>query len=241
MPTPAGRLATALLVLPLLLTACTDSTPVNAPAPSTSGTPTKTPLQINSSHTGTELRAALPTKYGKLAFRLDSGSTGATSWDPRDDPFAGHQVEPESCRDSLWRGSLTETTYAEFPYRPRATAILTDQINHLGVELISIPEPYGDRYLDLYPLAAPQCAKVRIDGAESASITEQSVSDLGTRSRYVLRLYSIAGRPHREAIITFITPTYFARVYSYLPTFSETDLIAFARQVQALADKKLAG
>jgi hypothetical protein len=44
-----------------------------------------------------------------------------------------------------------------------------------------VPAPYGEKWLDLYPAAAPQCADMRIDGAERASIIERSIPGLGTR------------------------------------------------------------
>ena len=84
--------------------------------------------------------------------------------------------------------------------------------------------------------SAPGC---RIDGTEPASIVERSVPGLGSRSRYVLRTYLSGGKIHREGIITFTTPTYFAQVSSYWPTFNESALLAFARQLQSRADQKL--
>lgn len=244
MTSSAIRLAAAVLLLPLLLSACKESTPAAAPAPtapstaSPTPTPTKSLLDIKFPNTHEELRAALPTAYGKVPLALDSGVVGG-GWSPRDDPFEGRKVNPESCRALLWTGGRTVTTFAEFPYLPHADAYSADERVGITAELVSLPTPFGDKYMDLYPQAAPQCTRMRIDGTEPASIVERSVPGLGSHSRYVLRTYLSGGKIHREGIITFTTPTYFAQVSSYWPTFNESALLAFARQLQSRADQKL--
>jgi hypothetical protein len=158
---------------------------------------------------------------------------------PRDDPFEGHRVEPEACRLAVWVGGQPGNTYAKWPYLPTADAYAVDDKVHLGVNLVSLPAAWGEKYMNLHPLAAPQCTHIRIDGTEAASIVERSVPGLGTRSRYVLRTYSVDGAVHREAYVSFFTPTYVVKIGSSSPTFNEKNLIAFARQIQVVADNKL--
>jgi hypothetical protein len=240
------RRATALVVLPLLLTACTkDTTPAVAPVPTSATSPSPSPsatppklYDIKFPNTHQQLLAALPTKYGSHQLRLYSELYGGAG-SPRDDPLAGHRVEPEACRLALWLGGQAGNIYAKWPYLPTAGAYPAEDKVSLSVTLVSLPTPWGEKYLDLHPQAAPQCAHIRIDGSESASIVERSVPDLGTRSRYILRTYSIDGVVHREAYVSFVTPTYAAKLSSVSPTFEEKDLIAFARQIQTLANRKL--
>ena len=158
---------------------------------------------------------------------------------PRDDPLEGHQVEPESCRLALWLGGQAGNTFAKWPYLPMATARPADKELPPWISLVSLPPPWGEKYLDLYPLAAPECTRIMVDGTESASIVERSIPGLGTRSRYVLRTYSVDGEVHREARIYFVTPTYVASVGPDSPSLNEKELIAFVRNLQALADRKL--
>ncbi|WP_328327281.1 hypothetical protein OHA70_00555 [Kribbella sp. NBC_00382] len=231
----------AALLLPLLLTGCKNTSPTAVPPPPTpSSTPSPTPpklLDIKPPNTPEQLQAALPTAYGKVKFSLSSALV--SDWTPRDDPFEGHRVEPESCRAELWTGGRTPKTFAKFPYLPYADAFPTSKTNGLHAGLVSVPAPFGDKYLDAYPLAAPQCVKILIDGRDQASIVERPVPGLGTRSRFYLRTYTKDGKVHREGQISFITPTYYATVANYATSYDEATLIAFAHHVQALADSKL--
>jgi len=209
--------------------------------PSVTASPSATPpklYDIKFPNTHHELLSALPAKYGKYPLELRSELYGGGG-SPRDDPLEGHQVEPESCRLALWLGGQAGNTFAKWPYLPMATASPADKKLPLWISLVSLPPPWGDKYLDLYPLVAPQCTRIKVDGTESASIVERSIPGLGTRSRYVLRTYSVDGEVHREARIYFVTPTYVASVGSDAPSLNEKELIAFVRNLQALADRKL--
>jgi hypothetical protein len=231
----------AALLVPLLLSACENTSPAAVPpTPTPSSTPSPTPpklLDIKPPNTPEQLQAALPAAYGKAKFSLSSALV--SDWTPRDDPFEGHRVEPESCRAALWTGGRTPKTFAKFPYLPYANAFPTSKTNGLHAGLVSVPAPFGDKYLDAYPLAAPQCVKILIDGRDPASIVERSIPGLGSRSRFYLRTYTKDGKVHHEGQIAFITPTYYATVGNYANSYDEATLIAFAHRVQALADSKL--
>ncbi|MEV8375820.1 hypothetical protein AB0P21_23995 [Kribbella sp. NPDC056861] len=236
----------AALALLLLTGCCTDLVSTPAPSPSASTpaaatSPSATPptlYDIKFPNTHRQLLAALPTKYGKHQLNLYSELAGGDG-SPREDPLAGHQVEPEACRLAVWAGGQLGNTYAKWPYLPTALAHPADTDVSLSVNLVSLPLAWGEKYIALHPLAAPQCTRIRIDGTESAFIVERPIPGLGVRSRYVLRTYSLRGVVHREAYVSFATATYAVKIGSSSPTFNEPDLIAFARQVQVLADSKL--
>lgn len=237
------RLTLGLVLLPVVLVACTKSaTPVPVPVPSsTTASAAATPpklYDIKFPNTHQQLLKALPAKYGKYQLELYSELSGGDG-SPRDDPLGGHKVEPESCRLALWLGGQAGNTFAKWPYLPMANAHPADDDVSLSVSLVSLPLPWGQKYLDLYPVAAPQCTRVRVDGIASASIVERPIPGLGTRSRYVLRTYSVDGEVHREARLLFVTPTYVAKIGADSPNFNEKELIALARNLQASADRKL--
>jgi hypothetical protein len=54
------------------------------------------------------------------------------------------------------------TTFAEFPRLSSADAYSPQDGVWVSAELVSLPTPFGDKYLDLYPQAAPQCTTMRI-------------------------------------------------------------------------------
>jgi hypothetical protein len=113
-------------------------------------------------------------------------------WSPRDDPFEGRTVQPESCRELIRTGGRTADTFDELPADlPYANAF--DQSGASpSVELVSLPAPLRDKYMDLLVKPVPQCSSVRIgapsDG-ETASIVERALPGYGQRSRYVVRSY----------------------------------------------------
>jgi hypothetical protein len=140
---------------------------------------------------------------------------------------------------ALWLGGQAGNTYARWPYLPTAHAYPVNNNVSLSVSLVSLPLAWAEKYMDLHPLAAPQCTHMLVDGAATASIVERPVPGLGARSRYILRTYSTDGVVHQEAYVSFATPTYAVKIGSNSPTFNEKSLIAFARQLQLLADSKL--
>lgn len=234
MLTHTSRLAAASVVLALLVSACTNSRPTAAPA--TSPTPTSASLEIKSPNTPEELLAALPSRYGKR--RLEQQSGVLLGWPLGLDWLKGHRVEPESCGLLLRTGGQTDTTFVDWPPFPQAVAADTLNTREFEVTIYSLQPPYGDRYLDLLDQPAPHCTKFMIDG-KAASVIDRPVPGLGSRSRYILRTYPYKGRIHRRAVIHFSTPTYAVAIDARSGTYTEPTLLAFAHQVQALADQKL--
>lgn len=231
----AARLLATAVASMLLLSACTNTSPAAAPAPS----PTPNPLlQLKSPNTPEQLLTALPTSYGKL--RLGRQSGVLLGWPLAPNWLKAHRVEPESCAQSLITGGQTETTFADWPPFPQAVASEDVNSREFEVMIYSLQPPYGDRYLDLLDQRAPHCAKFTIDSLP-ASIVERPVAGLGTYSRYVVRTYPVQGRIVRRAAILFSTPTYAVHIDARDGMYTEPTLLAFARQVQVLADSKLKG
>ncbi|MEU0095518.1 hypothetical protein [Kribbella sp. NPDC006257] len=239
MRNPTRKLS-ALLTL-VALTACSGPQATSEPSPvasTVSPSQSVTPLKISSPNTTEQLRDALPTAYGKEQFDRRTNKE-AFGWSPRDDPFEGRKVDPESCRDILRTGGRKVDTFAEFPHLPYAVADPKTNAFPVQVELTSLPTPYSDKYLDLLVQAAPQCATMRTDDHDPASIVERAVPGLGVRSRYILRTYLNHGQQVHEAIVLFRTQTYVADLRLSGPTFNEQQLLTFAKSLEATTTRKL--
>ncbi|QNE20292.1 hypothetical protein F1D05_23255 [Kribbella qitaiheensis] len=195
-------------------------------------------LKINFANTTEQLRDALPAKYGNEVFDRRTNKE-AFGWSPRDDPFEGHKVDPESCREILRTGGRKVDTFAEFPYLPYAVADPKTNAFPVQVELTSLPVPYSDKYMDLLFQAAPQCATMRTDDRDPASIVERPVPGLGSRSRYILRTYLSHGKKIQEGVVLFRTQTYLADIRLYTPHFTEQKLLAFAKALETTLDRQL--
>jgi hypothetical protein len=238
MRNPTRKLSVLLSLL--ALTACSgpQATPMPTVASTVSPIQNVTPLKISFANTTEQLRDALPTAYGKEQFDRRTNKE-AFGWSPRDDPFEGRKVDPESCREILRTGGRKVDTFAEFPYLPYAVADPKTNAFPVQVELTSLPTPYSDKYMDLIVQPAPQCAHMHTDEHDPASIVERPVPGLGVRSRYILRTYLNHGQQGHEGIVLFRTETYVADIRLSGPTFNEPQLLAFAKTLEATATRKL--
>jgi hypothetical protein len=198
-------------------------------------------LKIDYPNTTDELRAALPVSYQGRSFERRTNRE-VFGWSPRDDPFEGRAVQPESCRELIRTGGRTADTFDEFP----ADLPYADAFDQGGaspsVELVSLPAPLGDKYMDLLVKPAPQCGSVRIgepSDRETASIVERALPGYGQRSRYVVRSYVSQGKRRWEQILLFRTAIYFAEIRNTSGSYDERSFLAFAREVEARADHSL--
>jgi hypothetical protein len=212
----------------LALTACTqsDGSPDHGPSsgprttavarmtpvPRTSVTPTPPEYRY---HAG-DLQLALPETYGKQ--RLTKSLypyPPAEDETPRADPLAGHSVAPELCRDVIQYagvpgvpGDFIATTTPSAAAFARLGPTTGKARPLVSVNIVELAGPLGDRLLDQRDPTPAECAQVKVDGRQTASVVERSLPGFGVRARYIVRTYPLAGKTWTERTVQYRTATY---------------------------------
>ncbi|MFC5265282.1 hypothetical protein ACFPJ1_24495 [Kribbella qitaiheensis] len=163
----------------------------------------------------------------------------------REDPLAGRQVEPESCRTSIQTGGFPAEGMVDFrsdtPAAFSAYSVQTsDGDAYIEAELYELGGAEAERYQRSRIKPAPECETISLQpGSERASITERSLAEFGPASRYIVRSYPRAGNTWTERILMFHTATYASEVRLFGPLGTEVDFLTFARLVRDRAKGKL--
>jgi hypothetical protein len=191
----------------------------------------------------TKLMSALPATYrGKPMDRLRYFIDFRTSY-PRDDPWNGQPVSPESCRQAILVGVPPGGIDGFRSDTPAVTANLNPPTpvgdGLVNVRLYELTGAEAVRYQRQLPRPAPECRRFTVGSAGRGSIVERALPEFGPSSRYVVRTYPVSGRTWTERILQLQTPRFALEVRLYGTDVSERELLTFARQTRALAVRKL--
>jgi hypothetical protein len=234
MPNHAAKLSCALVLL--VLAGCTTAEADHEPAPSPTVTMTPYPTQL--------MRDGIPARYHSVPLVRQTASYPIDNWQPRPDPLAGRQVEPEICRALIRTGGVTApgASVPKDTRAARATGVRGPAVGGVEpivqVELIQVTAAAADQYLAEYRRAEPECSDFRVTGGR-ASVVERELAGFGERSRYIIRTYPVAGKAWNERILFYRTLRYAVGVRLYGPATPEEDFVVFAREVRDKATSKL--
>lgn len=244
-----AKLSCALVLL--LLTACTGGTQTkaaDAPAPS-SPQPTAAATVLDGApatfrYDRSQLALALPMTYrGRTTDRFDYFIDMRTLR-PRDDPWAGQPVAPESCRQSVLTSGISDRGIDGFRSDTPSVAANVMPPTPIGDGLVSVRlyELVGDeavRYQLQIPRPVPECREFTVGSAGRGSIVERPVAEFGPRSRYIVRTYPRNGRVWIERILQLQTPHFAVDARIYGLGNPEPEFLAFVRQTRDRAVRQL--
>lgn len=238
------------------LTACTTATPAHrstpqatvAPSTVAKATPPPTLSPPPSYRYNVFQLEALPAvHFGKLQGEWESAMYPANrTFTPRPDPLAGRTVEPETCRTVIRTGGL-QAPYGDFV--PSDTPAASAQVG-LG-NAVGDLSPYAiawvfeltgrgaDLFIDQYMKTPADCAHIRIDGVQDASVIDEPLPGFGERSRYLRRSFPVGNGRWTERILLFRTATYLMEIRLTGPSGTEASFLQFARQTRDLVQKNL--
>jgi hypothetical protein len=186
-------------------------------------------------------------RFGKLESKWSSSPFPANqTFTPRPDPLAGRTVEPEGCRTVIRTGGL-DAPYGGFV--PSQTPTASAQVE-LGTpvgaltpyalaRVVELTGPGAELYIDQYLKTPADCAQIRIDGVQNASVTDEPLPGFGDRSRYLRRTFPVGAGRWTERILLFRTATYLMEIRLTGSVGTEASFLQFARQTRDIVQQNL--